>query len=152
MGIVITKERPDTPDAMILIEELEGELDGFYPNESRHGYSVEKLIQLNVAFFVTRKDGVPAGCGGVQLFGKEYGEVKRMYVRPAFRGFGLAKMMLEELSKYAKENGVYVLKLETGIHQKDAIALYRGWGFKEIGHFGEYQEDPLSLFFEKRID
>lgn len=152
MGIVITRESPDTTDAMILIQELEGELEGFYPSESRHGLSVEKLIQLNVAFFVTRKDGVPAGIGGVQFFEKEYGEVKRMYVRPEFRGFGLAKMMLEELSKYAKENRVYLLKLETGIHQKDAIALYRGWGFKEIGHFGEYNEDPLSLFFEKQID
>lgn len=151
MTIEITMERPDTPDAIQLIEELEGELDGFYPNESRHGYSVEKLIQLNVEFFVTRKDGVPAGCGGIQFFGKEYGEVKRMYVRPAFRGFGLAKLMLEQLSNHAKENGVYVLRLETGIHQKDAIALYRDWGFKEIAHFGEYKEDPLSLFFEKEI-
>ena len=151
MTITITKERPDTSDAMTLIEELEGELDGFYPDESRHGLSVEKLIQLNVAFFVTRKDGIPAGCGGVQFFEKEYGEVKRMYVRPAFRGFGLAKLMLEELSKHTKENGIHVLRLETGIHQKDAIALYRVWGFKEIAHFGEYEEDPLSLFFEKEI-
>jgi GNAT superfamily N-acetyltransferase len=151
MTITITKERPDTPDAIMLIEELEGELEGFYPSESRHGYSVEKLIKQNVAFFVTRKDGVPAGCGGIQLFDKEYGEVKRMYVRPEFRGFGLAKFMLEELSKHTKENGINVLRLETGIHQKDAIALYRGWGFKEIAHFGEYKADPLSLFFEKEI-
>jgi GNAT superfamily N-acetyltransferase len=151
MNIVITKERPDTPDAIQLIEELEGELEGFYPSESRHGYSVEKLIKQGVAFFVTRKDGVPAGCGGVQFFDNEYGELKRMYVRPAFRGLGLAKLMLENLSSYAKENGIYLLRLETGIHQKDAIALYRGWGFNEIAHFGEYQEDPLSLFFEKKL-
>ncbi len=151
MTITITGERPDTPDAIMLIEELEGELEGFYPSESRHGYSVEKLIKQNVAFFVTRKEGVPAGCGGIQFFGKEYGELKRMYVRPEFRGFGLAKMMLEELSKHTKENGINVLRLETGIHQKDAIALYRGWGFKETAHFGEYKEDPLSLFFQKEI-
>lgn len=152
MNIVITKERPDTPDAIQLIEGLESDLAPFYPSESRHGYSVEKLIKQNVAFFVTRKDGVPAGCGGIQLFGKEYGELKRMYVRPEFRGLGLAKLMLENLAGYAKENGIYLLRLETGIHQKDAIALYRGWGFKEIGHFGEYKEDPLSLFFEKEIN
>ncbi|HCR71695.1 MAG TPA: N-acetyltransferase [Anaerolineae bacterium] len=151
MTVVITKERPDTPDAIQLIEGLESDLAPFYPSESRHGYSVEKLIKQNVTFFITRKDGVPAGCGGVQFFGTEYGEVKRMYVRPEFRGFGLAKLMLEELSKYTKENGIYKLRLETGIHQKDAIALYRGWGFKEIAHFGEYKADPLSLFFEKII-
>ncbi len=151
MTVTIIKERPDTPDAIQLIEELEGELEGFYPKQSRHGYSVAKLIKQNVVFFVTRKDGVPAGCGGIQFFGKEYGEIKRMYVRPEFRGLGLAKLMLEHLSGYAKENGIYLLRLETGIHQKDAIELYRGWGFKEIAHFGEYQEDPLSLFFEKEL-
>jgi putative acetyltransferase len=87
----------------------------------------------------------------VQLFGKEYGEVKRMYVRPAFRGLGLAKLMLEHLASYARENGVNLLRLETGIHQRDAIALYENWGFKSIGPFGEYEEDPLSLFYEKKI-
>lgn len=152
MNIVITKERPDTPDAIQLIEGLESDLAPFYPSESRHGYSVEKLIKQGVAFFVTRKDGVPAGCGGVQFFDNEYGELKRMYVRPEFRGMGLAKLMLEHLSGHAKENGVNVLRLETGIHQKDAIALYRKWGFKETAHFGDYKEDPLSLFFEKKID
>jgi len=151
MDIIITAERPNTPDAIQLIEGLESDLAPFYPSESRHGYSVEKLIKQNVAFFVTRKDGEPAGCGGIQLFDKEYGELKRMYVRPEFRGLGLAKLMLEHLSGYAKSKGVYVLRLETGIHQKDAIALYRGWGFKEIAHFGEYKEDPLSLFFEKSL-
>lgn len=151
MNIIITSERPDTPEAIQLIEGLESDLAPFYPNESRHGYSVEKLIKQGVSFFVTRKDGVPVGCGGVQFFDNEYGELKRMYVRPEFRGLGLAKLMLKHLSSYAKEKGIYTLRLETGIHQKDAIALYRGWGFKEIGHFGEYKEDPLSLFFEKAI-
>jgi putative acetyltransferase len=151
MPTVITAERPDTPDAIQLIEELEGELAPFYPSESRHGYSIEKLLKQGVAFFVTRHDDVAAGCGGVQLFGQEYGEVKRMYVRPAFRGLGLAKSMLEHLSKYARENGVNLLRLETGIHQRDAIALYESWGFKSIGPFGEYKEDPLSVFFEKQI-
>jgi putative acetyltransferase len=151
MSTVITAERPDTPDAIELIEELEGELAPYYPSESRHGYSIEKLIKQNVAFFVIRQDGVAAGCGGVQLFGQEYGEVKRMYVRPAFRGLGLAKSMLEHLSNYARENGVNLLRLETGIHQRDAIALYESWGFKSIPPFGEYKEDPLSVFYEKHI-
>jgi len=151
MPTVITAERPDTEDAIQLIDELEGELEGFYPSESRHGYSVEKLIKQNVAFFVIRHDDKVAGCGGVQLFGKEYGEVKRMYVRPAFRGLGLAKLMLEHLAEHARENGVNILRLETGIHQRDAIALYESWGFKSIGPFGEYKEDPLSVFYEKLI-
>lgn len=90
MPAVIADERPDTPEAMQLIAELEMLLAPLYPQQSRHGYSVEKLQREAVAFFVTRQDGLPAGCGGVQLFGAEYGEVKRMYVRPQFRGLASA--------------------------------------------------------------
>ena len=151
MSAVITLERPDTSDAIQLIEELENTLAPHYPSESRHGYNIEKLLKQNVAFFVTRLNGVAAGCGGVQLFGREYGELKRMFVRPFFRGKGLAKLMLEHLASYTKENGVHLLRLETGIHQRDAIALYENWGFKKISAFGEYKEDPLSVFYEKKI-
>jgi hypothetical protein len=45
MYAVITAERPDTADAIKLIEELEGELAPQYPSESRHGYSIEKLLK-----------------------------------------------------------------------------------------------------------
>ena len=83
--ITIVLERPDSPEAIELITELEAVLDPFYPPESRHGYSVEKLVRQGVAFFVTRVDGAAAGCGGVQLVGTEYGELKRMFVRPRFR-------------------------------------------------------------------
>ena len=151
MTILIVAERPDTADAVMLIDELEQHLAPFYPATSRHGYSVEKLIKQGVAFFVARVDDVPAACGGVQFFGAEYGELKRMFVRPQFRGLGLAKLMLEHLEQYAREHGVYLLRLETGIHQKEAIGLYERMGFQNIPPFGEYTDDPLSKFFEKKI-
>jgi len=151
MAIVITLERPDTPDARALIAELEAHLEPLYPCESRHGYSVEKLIADSVAFFVIRHDGVPAGCGGIQLFGSEYGEIKRMYVHPQFRGLGLAKLMLDHLTDHARNQGVGLLRLETGIHQYAAIGLYERMGFTRIPPFGEYEDDPLSRCYEKRI-
>ena len=151
MTTVISAERADTADARLLISELEAHLDPLYPKTSRHGYSVEKLMQQAVAFFVIRQDGVLAGCGGIELFGNEYGEIKRMYVRPQFRGLGLARLMLDHLTAYAQEHAVSFLRLETGIHQKEAIALYEGMGFQQIPPFGSYREDPLSRFYEKRI-
>jgi len=151
MTTIITPERPDTTDAILLIEELEDHLEPFYPATSRHGYSVEKLIKQGVAFFVTRYDGVPAGCGGVQFFGTEYGEIKRMFVRPEFRGLGLAKLMLEYLETYSRAHGIPLLRLETGIYQKEAIGLYERMGYQRRSHFGEYTDDPLSLFLEKKI-
>ncbi len=151
MPAIITAERPDTPDAMMLIDELETHLAPFYPATSRHGYSVEKLIKQGVAFFVTRQDGIPVGCGGVQFCSTEYGELKRMFVRPQFRGLGLAKLMLQHLENYTREHNIHVLRLETGIHQKEAIGLYESWGFQYIPAFGEYVDDPLSRYFEKHL-
>jgi len=151
MPTVIVRERPDTPDALALIDELESYLVPLYPSESRHGYSVDKLLREEVAFFVMRQDGEPAGCGGVQLFGADYGELKRMYVRPRFRGLGLGKLLLDHLSDYARRQGVGLLRLETGVHQKEAIGLYEGAGFRRVLPFGEYEGGPNNLFFEKRI-
>jgi len=47
--------------------------------------------------------------------------------------------------------GANVLRLETGIHQVEAIGLYERWGFQRRGPFGEYVEDPNSIYFEKSI-
>lgn len=151
MSTIITPERPDTADAMLLIVELEEYLTPLYPAESRHGFSVEKLIRENVAFFVLRQAGTPAGCGGIKLFDTDYGEIKRMYVRPRFRGLGLSRLLLNHLADYALAQGVSLLRLETGIYQTEAIGLYERWGFEQIPPFGDYKEDPLSLFYEKRI-
>jgi ribosomal protein S18 acetylase RimI-like enzyme len=87
----------------------------------------------------------------VQFYGHDYGEIKRMFVRPQFRGLGLARLMLNHLEAYASEHGIPVLRLETGVHQKDAIRLYEKAGFQSIPPFAGYIEDPLSRFFEKRI-
>ena len=151
MEIEIARERPDSPEARLLIEELDAYLIPMYPPESHHGYAVEKLIREGVAFFVARRDGAPLACGGVQLYGREYGEVKRMYVRPSSRGLGLGKRMLAQIAGYTREQGVPLLRLETGIYQHEAIGLYEKIGFTRISPFGEYGQDPLSVYFEKRL-
>jgi len=162
MPITIVKQRPDTADAMQLIAELEAALvaEG-YPQASRHGYSIEKLLREGVAFFVVRDDEQAAACGGVQLFGTagptalpgrpEYGELKRMYVRPQYRRRGLGKLLLSHLAEYARQQGAPVLRLETGIYQTAAIELYQGFGFRRRGPFGSYVDDPLSIYYEKQI-
>jgi putative acetyltransferase len=145
-------ERPDTSDARALINELDQHLLSLYPLDSHHGLTVEELLVERVAFFLTRFDDMPAGCGGVQFFGKEYGEIKRMYVRPRFRGRGLGKLMLKHLMEYSLAHGIRVLRLETGIYQVEAIGLYERMGFRRIFAFGEYEDDPLSRYYEKLIN
>ena len=152
MSKTISPERPDAPDALQLLKELDDHLLAMpYPEESRHAFSVDRLIKERVAFFVTRIHGEPAACGGLKSFGTDYGEVKRMYVRPDFRGQGLGIEMLDHLADYARANKVYLLRLETGIYQKDAIGLYEKYGFQRRSPFGEYKEDPNSIYFEKNI-
>ena len=151
MGTTIVAEQPDSPDATQLIAELDGVLVPQYPARSHHGYSVEKLKRERVAFYVVRRGGIAAACGGVQICGNEYAEVKRMYVRPRFRRLGLARLMLNHLEEHARRQGVALLRLETGIYQIEAIALYEAFGFRRIAPFADYWDDPLSAFYEKRI-
>jgi GNAT superfamily N-acetyltransferase len=152
MPITVVEATPDSPDAMQLISELDAHLNAIpYPPESRHALSIEKLLREGVAFFVARYAGEPAGCGGVKLFGTEYGEVKRMYVRPAHRGLGLGKAILDRLAEHARERQVSVLRLETGIYQTEAIGLYERYGFRRRLPFGEYVDDPLSVYMEKSL-
>ncbi|MFI5335502.1 MAG: GNAT family N-acetyltransferase [Opitutales bacterium] len=151
MPASIIAERPDTPDAIALISELQTHLESFYPPESRHGFSVERLLAEGVAFFVLRTGGRPAGCGGIKLVGREYGELKRMFVRPPFRGAGFGRLLVHHLAGHARAHGVTLLRLETGIHQQAAIRLYEREGFHRIPPFGPYTADPLSLCYEKLL-
>jgi len=148
---VISRERPDTNDARVLITELDAYLIPLSPKESRHGYPVEKLMNEDVPFFIIRDNGIAVGCGAVKLCGTEYGEIKRMYIRPQFRGLGFAKLMLDHLAIYARSHGITILRLETGIAQPEAIGFYERAGFQLIAPFGQYKPDPLSRFYEKRI-
>jgi len=150
--ITIVEESPDSLDSIHLINELDAQLTSHdYPQESRHAFSVDQLLRENVAFFVTRYNGAPAGCGGIKLFENAYGEVKRMYVRPEYRGLGLAKGILKRLTDHALMNGINVLRLETGIHQVEAIGLYESFGFERRAPFGKYKEDPMSVYFELTV-
>ena len=152
MPITILETSPDAAEAVALINELDEHLNQLpYPERSRHAYSIDKLMREGVAFFVMRYEGNSAACGGIKLFDGDYGEVKRMYVRPVFRGLGLGKAMLNHLAEYARERQINLLRLETGIYQKEAIGLYDRYGFQRRSPFGEYEEDPMSVYFEKSI-
>ena len=151
MTITILEVLPHSADAVQLIRELDDHLLAHpYPPQSRHAFSVDKLVSEGVIFFITYYEGKLAGCGGVKMF-DDYGEVKRMFVRPIYRGRGLGKAMLNRLAEYARNKGAKVLRLETGIYEVEAIGLYESWGFSRRTPFGEYVEDPLSVYLEKRL-
>lgn len=153
----IRKEHPGSEVARELIGELDAYLDPLYPKESQHGYSVEKLVEQGVEFFVLYEDEQAAGCCGVQFFDdpeepdEGYAELKRMYVREEFRGRGYAKTLMEHLEAVVVARGFTKARLETGISQPEAIGLCESLGYYRIPPFGDYIEDPLSYFYEKRM-
>ncbi len=152
MHFEIAEERPDSTDSKVLINELDDLLEVMYPSESRYGLSPEQLLKENVAFFVARLDGDPVGCCGIKFYGHDYGEVKRMYVRPAMRRRGLGSAMLDHLERCSLQRGVKVIRLETGTRQPEAIIMYEIRGYRQVPPFGHYTDDPLSLYYEKRLE
>ena len=74
-----------------------------------------------------------------------------MYVKPAYRGHGISKLILSELEKWAAEMGFKNAVLETGRKHHEAIGLYKGTGYKEISNYGPYKHMPDSLCFGKAL-
>ena len=154
VGIELVSE--ETAELRALIAELDAVLGANYEPHQRHGLSLAQLFEPHVRFFIVRLDGEAMGCGGVALF-DDYAEVKRMYTRPAARGRGLAKALLQRIEDEARKAGTTVLRLETGPLQSEAIGLYQLIGFARCGAFGPYpgmapRELEMSVFFEKRLD
>jgi putative acetyltransferase len=149
--LIVNAETPDQPEVRAMLARLDAYCAALYPAESNHLMDIASLLQGDVLFLVARDvDGGAVGCAALVNRGG-YGEVKRMFVDEARRGLGTGSKLLEHLVMFAKMSGLGVLRLETGIHQLEAIALYERAGFLRCAPFGDYREDPLSLFMEKRL-
>jgi putative acetyltransferase len=144
-----------TDEVRVLLGELDGVLSAAYPPEQRHGLALDAIFQPHVRFFVARLGGAAIGCGGVALF-PDFAEVKRMYVRDAARGRGVADAILARIETEAREAGTALLRLETGDRQIAAMRLYFRLGFHQCPAFGAYaamaaEAIATSVFFEKRL-
>jgi putative acetyltransferase len=149
--IRIAAENPDQPDVAALLDASDAYMASLYPPESNHMLDIASLQRPGVLFLVARLDGRAVGCGAVVSSGEGWAEVKRMFVAPAARGLKLGRQLLAQIETLASRNGEQLLRLEMGAEQPEALALYRSAGFVEIGPFGSYRPDPLSVFMEKRI-
>jgi len=149
--VLIQIDDPSSPAARELIGRLDELMTGLYPAESNHLLPVEALLEPGVTFLTASVDGEVAGCGAFVNQGGEYAEIKRMFVLPEFRGLKLGSRILEELENLARTSGLGLARLETGIHQPEAQFLYERAGYQRRGPFGDYSEDPLSIFMEKKL-
>lgn len=96
-----------------------------------------------------------AGIACMRTIRKDIGEVKRMYVRPEFRGRGIGRALLEALISEAQEIGYPTLRLDSTRFMEAAHSLYRSAGFHEIEPYAESKIPPEFhqhwVFMEKRL-
>ncbi len=154
MAVTVEIESPRQKVVNEMFCRLDQYLSELYPPESNHLLNIEKLSCSNTIFCVARYNDIALGCGAALLKFEEeksYAEIKRMYVHEEYRGDGIGAKILRFLHKKIAYRGISIARLETGFSQFNAIKLYEKSGYHRIPPFGEYQLDPLSLFFEKKI-
>ena len=98
--------------------------------------------------FLATLDGNLAGCTALRRIDGNICEMKRLYLRPEFRGKGIGRQMTVEIIRAAQEMGYTLIRLDTVPAMKEAISLYRSMGFVEIE---PYRENPMpgALFMER---
>ncbi len=140
-------------DILEMVEKLDALMNGLYPPESTHLTPPEELSAGANRFFAAKVDGKLMGCGGFRVVGRDYAEIKRIFVDPSARGLGLAKALLNRLESESRLLGVLEMKLETGIFQPEAISLFERCGYTQCPVFGDYpKNDPYSYFMRKSLD
>jgi ribosomal-protein-alanine N-acetyltransferase len=146
----ISRTDSQHPDFIKLVSELDADLairDGdehaFYAQYNH----VARIKHVLVAYH----KGIAVGCGAIKELDDSTMEVKRMYVLPAFRGKGIASLLLAGLEGWAKELGYSRCVLETGIRQPEAIGLYKKKHYISIPNYGQYIGIENSVCFEKKL-
>ena len=146
----INSDRDDVKQVLALSDDYMGAL---YPPESNHLEPVDALQKSNVGFFGVFIEGQLAGTGAVKIMNDDgmYGEIKRVYVKDAYRGKGVSRLIMNTLHEYLTLNEVQLARLEVGYLQPEALGLYRNLGYQDRGPFGQYTQDPNSIFMERRL-
>lgn len=115
---------------------------------SAHALDLSGLKAPGISVWVACVSGDLVGVGALKRLSAVEGEVKSMYTAPSARKQGVARAMLAHIIATVRDEGIQRLSLETGSwpYFEPARALYATFGFSECGPFGDYREDPNSVF------
>jgi DNA-binding MarR family transcriptional regulator/GNAT superfamily N-acetyltransferase len=144
---------PEDPAAVYCLREYYAELarrfDDGWDDAIGIAATPEQLRPPSGLFALATLHGAPVGCGALKFHGRRPAELKRMWVAPSTRGLGLGRRLLAELEGLARDQGARTVRLETNRNLKEAIALYRAAGYREVPPFND--EPYAHHWFEKRL-
>lgn len=101
--------------------------------------------RLYIAFY----GGELAGCIGLRKIDERNCEMKRLYVRPAFRGKNIGSKLIQQIITDAKEAGYSHMLLDTLPFLKSAVHMYKAYGFYEIS---SYNDSPMDTSIYMKLD
>ena len=152
--IQITAEGPELDIVRTLFREYAAELNEdlcFQSFEAEVQDPLKKYVHPGGCIFLGYIDDEPAGCIALMPMLSQSSEMKRLYVRPAFRKSGLGRELVEQLLVFAKQNGFNKMKLDTLKRLQPAINLYERYGFT---YTSAYYHNPIGdvVYMEKELN
>jgi len=168
---MLTIIQAETPEQIQRFRELVDEYKAWdIETSGKMGIDVEALLEFGYAdgpdelvaefglpngrLLLASVDGQVVGCAAMRRLSPQIGEIKRVYVRPAFRGRGLGRALIETVIAAARLIGYRRLRLETASFMKDAQALYLSLGFHLTDPYREIPDElkPLWVFMELKLE
>ncbi|MEJ8562706.1 GNAT family N-acetyltransferase [Yoonia sp. GPGPB17] len=148
--IIVERTDPHHPQATALLKQSHTLMRSLFPPEDNFYLDINDLVAPNIHFYTAREGDDVLGTGALMVK-PGYGEVKSMFVSEAARGKGVAAALLRQIEDTAIEEGVPMLKLETGNVLHAAHRLYERHGFTTCDVFGDYVTTKSSIFMEKQL-
>ena len=141
------------PEVLALLNEHLTSMHQLSPPGSVHALDISELKSPDITFWTAWSDDVLMGCAALKQLTPAHGEVKSMRTPQARRGKGAARRLLEHIVRVARGRNYVRLSLETGSQAAflPARTLYGSFGFIYCGPFGNYKDDPNSVFMSLQL-
>lgn len=154
MGFNIRQESPLQEDVRTMVEELNAHMRPLSPPEFQFQLTADQMAEPGVSVFVVRnRQGDAIGMGSLKQHSPELGEIKRMFTRPAIRGSGIGRAIIDAIEAKAKALGLKRLVLETGSTPgfEPAWRVYERHGYTQCGPVLDYPDSEFNRFYEKAL-
>lgn len=148
--IKVEPANPKDDGPAALLTQSHALMNSLFPKGACHYLDLDALYADHIRFFAARIGSEVVGTGALAIL-DAYGEVKSMFTAQAGRGKGVAAAVLRMVEDTARDEGLTLLRLETGTGLDSAHRLYERFGFERRGPFGDYTDSPYSLFMEKTL-